>query len=76
MLNKQGIKIDQVVLVAVLSYELILNLKSKYLICPFCEKATEREVSIQNLNGQGKVFVCPNDKEYQFSLVEIEQINE
>ena len=78
ILAKHDLKIDQVILLVVLKYELILSLKSKYLICPVCEKITKKEEVIQSLDCQEKekVFVCPNDKEYQFSLNEIEQFNE
>ncbi|MCE8162614.1 MAG: hypothetical protein I3273_02440 [Candidatus Moeniiplasma glomeromycotorum] len=76
VLNKQEVKVDQIILLIVPKYELILNLKNEYLICPICEKTVKREVSIQDLKGRRKVFVCPQDKEYQFSLPEIEQFNE
>jgi len=74
-LIKQGQKVDQIILLTVLNYELILNLKKKYLICPLCEKITPRAEVIQKVKGQ-EIFVCPQDKEYPFSLSAVEQFNE
>jgi len=77
-LAKRGQKVDQIILPTISKYELILNLKNKYLICPICEKITKRAESVQDFNNQEKekVFVCPHDPEYQFSLTDLEQFNE
>ena len=77
VLVKQNRKVDHVILLSVLKYELILSLKKKYLICPLCEKITKREEAVHPSNSsEEKVFICPNDKEYRFSLTEIEKFNE
>jgi hypothetical protein len=77
VLTKQNQKVDHIILLSVLKYELIMNLRNRYLICPLCEKITKREEAVQDSNSPGeKVFICPNDKEYQFSLTEIEKFNE
>ncbi|KLL02328.1 MAG: hypothetical protein MRERC_2c055 [Mycoplasmataceae bacterium RC_NB112A] len=78
ILEKQNKKVDQIILLTILKYELILSLKNKYLICPLCEKITDRTEAVQNLNTseKEKVFVCPHDKEHSFKLTEIEQFNE
>ncbi|MCE8159320.1 MAG: hypothetical protein I3270_02405 [Candidatus Moeniiplasma glomeromycotorum] len=75
-LTKRGKKVDQIILLTISKYELILNLKNKYLICPICEKITKREESVQDSHHQEKIFVCSHHPEYQFSLAAVEQFNE
>lgn len=75
-LVKQGQKVDRIILLTISNYELILSLRNKYLICPICEKITKRAEAIQSPDGQEKIFVCPREPEYQFSLTAVEQFNE
>ncbi|KLL04005.1 MAG: hypothetical protein MRERV_29c008 [Mycoplasmataceae bacterium RV_VA103A] len=64
-LVQAGKKINNIILLSITNYELILSLKEEYLICPICEKIyNQKEVVKEN-----EKFVCPRDSEYQLSLV-------
>ncbi|MEG7978610.1 MAG: hypothetical protein NY202_01485 [Mollicutes bacterium UO1] len=71
-LAQLGKKINNIVLLNISNYELILSIKDDYLICPLCEKIYKKEETIKE-NSQ---FVCPQDSEYQFSLQDINNFNE
>ncbi|WNE40321.1 MAG: Adenylate kinase [Mycoplasmataceae bacterium] len=70
-LAKEGKKISNIILLNISSYELILEIKKEYLICPLCEKIYKQEEIIK----EGKVF-CPQDNEYYFSLEDIKKFSD
>jgi len=71
-LAQAGRKINNIILLNISNYELILSLKDQYLICPLCEKIYKKEETIK----ENEQFVCPRDSEYQFSLKAISKFNE
>jgi adenylate kinase family enzyme len=71
-LAQEGKKINNIILLNISNYELIVNLKEEYLICPLCERIYKKEETIK----EDKNFVCPQDSEYQFSLADINKFNE
>ncbi|CAG8809851.1 24346_t:CDS:2 [Racocetra persica] len=64
-LAQTGKKINNIILLSITNYELILSLKEEYLICPICEKIYNRKEVVK----ENEKFVCPRDSEYQLSLV-------
>jgi len=70
-LAQSGKKINNIILLNISNYELILSVKDEYLICPLCEKIYEKEETIKENNK----FICPRDSEYQFSLEDINNFN-
>jgi adenylate kinase family enzyme len=71
-LAKEGGKINNIILLNISNYELILEIKKEYLICPFCEKIYKQEEMIKE---EGKA-VCPRDSEYHFSLEDIKKFSD
>lgn len=71
-LAQVGRKINNIILLNISNYELILSLKDQYLICPLCEKIYKKEETIK----ENERFICPQDSEYQFSLKDISKFNE
>lgn len=71
-LAKEGKKINNIILLNISNYELILEIKKEYLICPLCEKIYKQEEMIKE---EGKV-VCPQDNEYHFSLQGIKRFSD
>jgi len=65
-------KINNIILLNISNYELILSLKDEYLICPLCEKIYKKDETIK----KNEKFICPQDSEYQFSLAEIKKYSE
>lgn len=70
-LAKEGKKISNIILLNISSYELILEIKKEYLICPLCEKIYKQEEMIKE---EGKI-ICTCDNEYYFSLEGIKKFN-
>ncbi|CAG8665962.1 3048_t:CDS:1, partial [Ambispora gerdemannii] len=66
-LAKEGKKINNIILLNISNYELILNIKDQYLICPLCEKIYKKEEVVK----ENEEFICPQDGEYQFSPADI-----
>jgi len=71
-LTKEGRKIDNIILLNISNYELILSIKNDYLICPLCEMIYKKEEAIK----ENKKFICPRDSEYQFSFEDIRKYSE
>ncbi|CAG8451856.1 7339_t:CDS:10 [Scutellospora calospora] len=71
-LAKEGKKINNIILLNISNYELILKIKDQYLICPLCEKIYQKEETIK----ENEKFVCPQDSEYQFSPEDIRKFSE
>jgi adenylate kinase family enzyme len=71
-LAQAGKKINNIILLNISNYELILSIKDQYLICPLCEKVYKKEETIK----ENERFVCPQDSEYQFSLKDISKFND
>ena len=46
-LAKEGKKINNIILLNISNYELILSIKDQYLICPLCEKIYKKEEVIK-----------------------------
>ena len=68
----EGKKINNIILLNISNYELILSLKDEYLICPLCEKIYKKDETIK----EDEKFICPQDSEYQFSLSDIKKYSE
>lgn len=71
-LAKEDRKINNIILLNISNYELILEIKKEYLICPICEKIYKEEEMIKE---EGK-FVCPQDNEYYFSLEDLKKFSD
>lgn len=65
-------KINSIVLLNLVEYELIASIKNEYLVCPLCEKISNKAEVVKD----NEKFVCPNDKNYHFSFAEISKFNE
>ena len=72
-LAKEGRKIDNIILLNISNYELILSIKNDYLICPLCEMIYKKE---EKTIKENEKFICPRDSEYQFSFEDIRKHNE
>lgn len=68
----EGQKIENIILLNITNYELISSIQSQYLLCPLCEKIYSKKETIK----ENEKFVCPLDKDYQFTLKEIIKFNE
>jgi adenylate kinase family enzyme len=71
-LTQVGKKIDNLILLNISNFELILSLKNDYLICPLCERIYQKEEVVK----ENEKFICPQDNEYQLSLVDIKKFSE
>jgi adenylate kinase family enzyme len=71
-LAKEGKKISNIILLNISSYELILEIKKEYFICPLCEKIYKQEEMIKE---EGKI-ICPQDNKYYFSLENIKKFSD
>ncbi|CFW92813.1 Putative Adenylate kinase [endosymbiont DhMRE of Dentiscutata heterogama] len=71
-LAKIGKKINNIILINTANYELLLDLKNKYLICPICEKIYHHQEVVK----ENEKFICPQDAEYHFALSTIKKYNE
>ncbi|CAJ0869080.1 11257_t:CDS:10 [Entrophospora sp. SA101] len=71
-LTKQDKNINNIILINIANYELILSIQNEYLICPLCEKIYSRQETVK----EDEKFICPLDDKYQFSLAEITKFNE
>lgn len=71
-LAQEGKKINNIILLNISNYELILSIKDQYLICPLCEKIYKKEEVVK----ENEKFICPRDSGYQFSLADISKFNE
>jgi len=71
-LAREGKKINNIILLNISNYELILSLKEEYLICPLCEKIYKKDETMK----ENEKFICPQDSEYQFSLADIKKYSE
>src|SRR5215216_5169882 len=71
-LAQTGEKISNIILLNISNYELILNIKNDYLICPLCEKIYKKEEAVKDIEK----FICPRDNEYHFSFADIKKFSE
>ncbi|MDR1670482.1 MAG: hypothetical protein LBR43_02015 [Spiroplasmataceae bacterium] len=71
-LAKERMKISNIVLLSISNYDLILEIKKEYLICPICEKIYKQE---EKFKESGK-FICSEDKEYSFLLEDIKRFSD
>src|SRR6266511_3041415 len=71
-LAHEGKKINNIIILNVSNYELILSLKDECLICTVCGKIYKKEEMIK----ENKKFACPRDSEYQFSSEEMSKFSE
>jgi len=71
-LAQVGKKINNIVLLNISNFELILSLKNEYLICPICEKIYQKE----EVSKENEKFICPQDDEYCFSFADIKNFTD
>jgi len=53
-LAQMGKKIDNIILLNISNFELILSLKNEYLICPLCERICRKEEAVK----ENEKFIC------------------
>ncbi|CAI2197725.1 10157_t:CDS:2, partial [Funneliformis geosporum] len=71
-LAQMGKKINNIILLNIANFELILSLKNDYLICPLCERIYQKEEVLK----ENEKFVCSQDNECQFSFADIKKFSE
>ncbi|WNE40549.1 MAG: Adenylate kinase [Mycoplasmataceae bacterium] len=71
-LAQEGKKIDNIVLLSISNYELILDIQKDYLICPLCETIHKKEEMIK----AGDKISCPCSNQYQFSLEDVKKFSD
>jgi len=69
-LEKINLKINSIIIVDTINYDLVENLMKKYLICPICEK-----IFLRDENNKKKYNLCPNDEDIKFSQEILNKIN-
>jgi len=65
-------KINNIILLNISNFELILSLKNEYLVCPICEKVYQKEEVLK----ENEKFICPQDGEYRFSFADIKKFTD
>src|SRR4051812_31588451 len=71
-LAQTGKKINNIILLNISNFELILSLKNEYLICPLCGRIYRKEETVK----ENEKFICSQDSEHQFSFADIKKFSE